>query len=870
MNLFKKIIFYLFICLSIILAVWGYFYLQKSKEPNVAVLDHISIDATCIIETKNCSELISKLTRQNLIWNSLLDNASMIVAQNGIKFIDSLVNLSADVSKTLSNNSVYWSFIKQNKTTEHLILFKLKEKSHEEYLLNFFNKNFTKEINSSNIETYYFKNNNHKWYFSYNNGIAYLCSSLKTLINSIELKKEESMSTNKSYLELFKLNGGQNSHIYINHYYTPILKQDLFSKQSLFGIDVELNEITLTGYTTADSISFLNCLKNQNAGSNIDFKYMPDLPSSIQGITLSNVALFYNSLNKYLPKKIIDNNTLIWQNLNDSALYDIRNESYENIDKSITLFTYDFPNSQGNILSIKLKDIQKTEALLKLVSDSVVEIEGKKSYRLKQNLMQLFLFNKQHVINQYACLSENNLLLFSDKALFDFFIKAISINRTLAENKSFMLFAKNNLETDCNYLYYENYLVRKTSSQKSLIQLQDFLKSEKALSEIALTSKNYKNTFQIRLNFTHETSQHSDSNNTSLWSYKSPTIINSKIFPFTNHLTQETELCFQDEFNHICLISSTGNLIFKTKINESLKSDIYTVDIFKNGKLQLLFNTENYIHLIDRNGNYVKGFPVKLPARATSHLTVFDYDNNKDYRLMIACSDKKIYNFSLYGVKTEGFVPFKTDNEVQLPIYYVKVGASDYLITADVLGKIYAFSRKGLGRIDFKSKTPNNLGSLFLLQGNNLDNTKLVFVDPSYKTLRKISLTDKVEDLKITDDISDFKFSFKSSDNNFQPDVFMYGNGAFYCYDLFTDKILEYRDNKVIYDQVDLAKVTNHHLFLAHDKINRKLDVVDFNGKLLKSFSEITQPPCIIDLYKNGKTYILLVNNNILECYELR
>ena len=64
----KKIGFYLFIIASIALAIWGYFRLKESKEPAGLVLEHIPTNAMCVIETKNCSELISQLTRQNLIW----------------------------------------------------------------------------------------------------------------------------------------------------------------------------------------------------------------------------------------------------------------------------------------------------------------------------------------------------------------------------------------------------------------------------------------------------------------------------------------------------------------------------------------------------------------------------------------------------------------------------------------------------------------------------------------------------------------------------------------------------------------------------------------------------------------------------------
>jgi len=273
---------------------------------------------------------------------------------------------------------------------------------------------------------------------------------------------------------------------------------------------------------------------------------------------------------------------------------------------------------------------------------------------------------------------------------------------------------------------------------------------------------------------------------------------------------------------------------------------------------------------MDRNGNYVQGYPIKLPAKVTSNLTVLDYDGNKDYRLFVACADKRIYNFTLYGVKTEGFVPVKTEAEVHLPISYVHVGASDYLITADVSGKIYAFSRKGDGRIDFKNRTIANLNNLYVLAGNNLDNTKLIYVDDKNNLLNKISLSDKKEALKLGDELSGFKTSVTLVNDDSQSDVLVYGNGALYAYDLFTSKLFEYFNELAVYDDAQFAQTSDNNLVLAYDKIGEKLDVITINGKLATSLPNFTKKPLMCNLYKNGKMYALFVNRNKLSCQELK
>lgn len=870
MILLKKIGFYLFIAASVATAIWGYFRLKESKEPKGSVLEHIPVNAMCVIETKSCNELISQLTRQNLIWNSLLSNTSITVAQNGISYLDSLVNSSPEISEIISGNSIYWTFIKGEKSTEHLILFKVKEKNNEDLFIDFFKKVFVKDVSVSSFEAFYFTNNKQKWLVCYKDGIVYLSSDLSLLQDCLDLSKQESLANNKSYTDLLKINGEQKTQVYFNHKFTNLFSKDLFTRQSLFGVEVQLNEITLTGYSNSDSLSLFNTIKNQSPEIIHGFEHLPDNPVIIQGVTLSNADLFYKAVEQEKPKAVNEQNEAAWKTLNDSALYNIKNENFENIDKEVLSATYVIEDVTSQILSIKIRDVEKSEQLLKLMSDSILKITDLKFYKLNKKFSNVFSFITSDFKNEYACLFEDHLLFFSNKMVSNYFQQSLSNSQLLGKNVAFMNYADDNLLLECNFFYYENSELIKEYNLNSIINSEELWMAENVTSQLSITAKNYKNTVQIRVNASHA-QQKTDSNNSSnsLWSFKADSIITTSTHVFTNHLTQENELCFQDQANVLYLINSTGNLIFKKKINESIQSDIYTVDIFKNGKLQLLFNTGNYLHLLDRNGNYVQGFPVKLPAKVTSNLTLLDYEGNKEFRLFLACADKRIYNFSLYGLKTEGFVPVKTDAVVNLPISYVHVGASDYLITADVSGKIYAFSRKGLGRIDFKNKTIENLNNLYMLAGNNLDNTKLIYVDDKNNLLNKITLSDKKEALKLGDEINGFKTCYALVNDDTQSDVLVFGNGALYAYDLFTSKLVEYFNELVVYAYAEIIQTSDHDWILAYDKTGQKADIINPNGKLAVSIPNVTQKPLTCNLYKNGKIYLLLINGNNVSCQEL-
>ncbi|MGZ5190059.1 MAG: hypothetical protein ACXWCZ_03510, partial [Flavisolibacter sp.] len=174
------------------------------------------------------------------------------------------------------------------------------------------------------------------------------------------------------------------------------------------------------------------------------------------------------------------------------------------------------------------------------------------------------------------------------------------------------------------------------------------------------------------------------------------------------------------------------------------------------------------------------------------------------------------------------------------------------------------------GRIDFKNKVIEHLDHLLVLPGNNLDNTKLVYVDDRNNLLNKITLTDKKEALKISDELNGFKTSFGLLNDDAQVDLLIYGNGALFAYDLFTGKLLEYVNELADFNDAQLIQTSDHDLILAYDRNGDKIDVISTSGKLSLSIPDVTQKPMACELYKNGKTYVLLTNGNMISCRELQ
>ena len=72
-----------------------------------------------------------------------------------------------------------------------------------------------------------------------------------------------------------------------------------------------------------------------------------------------------------------------------------------------------------------------------------------------------------------------------------------------------------------------------------------------------------------------------------------------------------------------------------------------------------------------------------------------------------------------------------------------------------------------------------------------------------------------------------------------------------------------------VYDDAQMVQTSDNTWFLGFDKIGQKIDVINTSGKLATSLPNSNQKPLINNLYKNGKSYVLLIGGNKITCQEL-
>ncbi len=231
---------------------------------------------------------------------------------------------------------------------------------------------------------------------------------------------------------------------------------------------------------------------------------------------------------------------------------------------------------------------------------------------------------------------------------------------------------------------------------------------------------------------------HRDKEPRTIWQSRLDSTITTKPALVDNHNTGEKEILVQDHKNNLYLINNMGRILWKRALDGPVLSEIVQIDYYKNNKLQYLFNTADKIFLLDRNGNHVARFPLNLPTKATNGLSVFDYDNDKEYRIFIALADKQIHLYDKTGNSITGWSMPQTEGNVTTPIQHFNNQGRDYLVFSDEY-RNYILDRRGDSRVTPSIHFFRNPNSPFFIQGRNSDQPALVTTTTSGE-LAKIAL----------------------------------------------------------------------------------------------------------------------------------
>jgi hypothetical protein len=293
-----------------------------------------------------------------------------------------------------------------------------------------------------------------------------------------------------------------------------------------------------------------------------------------------------------------------------------------------------------------------------------------------------------------------------------------------------------------------------------------------------------------------------------------------KPFFFTNHITGAREIFIQDIKNNTYLINAAGRVLWKVPMNERINGNVYMIDYFRNGKYQLLFSGRNYIHLLDRNGNYVERYPVKLRSPATNSLALFDYDNNLNYRLFIAGEDKMIYSYEKSGNVVKGWNPFRTSGIVTSEISYFKVSGKDYIVASDE-NSLYFLDRSGKIRLSPKEAISRAKGSSLRL---NPGSEAYLTCTSADGTVQQVYFDGTVKKFSLKKFSGDHSFDIFDVDGNGFGEYIFIDSGRLYLYD---------HNHAEMFTREFASAELGGPINFVFSSADRKIGVFDMNKKLI-------------------------------------
>lgn len=870
MSKTKRILFLVFLAITLGSAIWAYFYLKNSKRPKIEAITLLPDSCLVYLRSSDFFELSRQINAQSLMVDQLKAFTEVNRLCATLRVLDSLAASYEPVKSQLLDNTLHMGVY--NAGRHWLLAFNIHQLGNQ----NEISEALRKVLSASEKSPAVYGFEALKGYpllFTLNQGVVLMSNTSSLLSKALDPKTTRFVASS-SYLRFQAgLNEDHPLSVYLNHslYNNSSANQILHltdfcnAGYSACDITIEPSELKLNGYLSPDSAEIFSALTNQESQSSAECLNL--LPYSTTAFSAYGFDS-YPRLKYRLKRRTPSGLNSFWQKINQEALFNVEQEFAENTSQYLVKFKTTLDNQI--YVAAQVNDTVRALEHLRLISDSILIVPEGKVFRLKSSEAsgEFCLFDPLFTCStRVACLIGSCLYFGSNVGNLQMVMQEFQHRDLGNDHYSFESYKNEQLSNDFNYLSYYTPSLHSTEMNEFFhFTKHDARNPFENFRHFSFSLMNGEEHFKFRAQVSYETpSQLNDGQ--MLWAMQLDTLCTAPAYGFTNHLNGEKELVLQDDANQLYLVNAKGNAIWKKQVPEKILSQIYCVDVFKNNKYQILFNTANYLHLIDRNGNYVKGFPVKLPAEATSPMALLDYDNDKDYRVIISCANKTIYNYNALGAPLDGYTPVKTINPVNLPVQYAKVGASDYLVAVDIQGRIYIFSRKGQGRIGLTNRTVVNCKSFYVDAANTIQNTFLVYNDDKSGLINKISFVDEKELIKLNMDTESADVCFGLVDDNRAMDMIITKPVGLCAFNLNGELLFETGTPERL-GRGGYYGDESHALFYALNEKQMRLEL--FNQlKNTNATIEATALPLICDLFNTNKMYLVVPNGNRLCCLSL-
>ena len=748
----KRLFIIITIFLFAAMAAGWYFFVRESKYFGTSPLKAVPVESPFFVRIKNLGDFASK-TVKNPGWQSMRGFHEVLSLYDDLAFIDSLRNGKNGSANLLSQKEVI--IVQMDSSRLYLVeIGSIAEKnSMNAFIRNYFqNRNIlpvARELQNVSVQFYEWSKNGTPGsvLVAFQKGLLMAGTDSSSLLKAIRQLDLPSLLEDPGYQKV-KKNATENAdlNIYFNHKTLPaylyrfykvspstLMHFQNYARWTEVDVIQKSNQLMINGYSVQDSMfsSYLDVFRNQQPIPGTLLKFMPSSTTFFVSQHFSNPASYLTEYKNFLKKHGLSAN-------NDTQLAEFSRELRLNLGQYLNDFW--LGEAATVLTNFNLEEKSDNRFLLLKVkpgmSDPLVAAVKKWAISNRKETGDLNLEDSgKNNIYSMPCLSFGNLigelcfgsvetrwmttgdgfLLFgATPGSLKRYMNLLQRGELLQEDPAFSGFTSG-LARNGNFFlwsrpgeslpFFENILApgQFQNMHKSLPRLN---KIENIAWQWGFENGMVYNTASLHVNPDAIPGQYP------FWRYPLSARLRGKpVFISFSDNNPQKELIFQDVENNLIDLDGDGSERWKIRLKGPIMGEMKLIDYRKSGDFQLLFNTEEAIHLISRNGVEVKNFPLKLKSFATNEIAVVDYDGKKDYRYLIACKDRKVYNFDKYGKPVSGWQNNPSAERVEYPVRYFKSGSKDYLVYFD-RSRTYILDRQGKERVKVKND--------FAHSGNNI------------------------------------------------------------------------------------------------------------------------------------------------------
>lgn len=296
-----------------------------------------------------------------------------------------------------------------------------------------------------------------------------------------------------------------------------------------------------------------------------------------------------------------------------------------------------------------------------------------------------------------------------------------------------------------------------------------------------------------------------------------------------NHNDRSTEILLTDASNQLHLVSKDQKVLWSTQLPGPIQGDVHQVDLLKNGKLQYLFLTAGKIHVVDRLGRYVPGYPKSVDMNNAVFTSLVDYEKSRDYRLLMADPTGTIMVSDMDGKLLDGWKSKNLPRAFFDAPRHERIRQRDYYVAVTIEGEIFLFTRRG----DIVDGFPLSLG--IRPSGNVVvDGRQFVLVSGDGTMVQVNTSGKKVSENALLKKTPGAAFRLVGAVNADNFIVIKTEQGLLTAFDKAGKQVFEI--NNPASDNLDVSLYhtsDNRDVVVVFDKEQKLFYACDMNGKLL-------------------------------------